>query len=554
MSKTCCSNEVQTVGITGPSTNITSSFWYDETKAVIIVDETSRAMMTADHGTRGTQYKFAIQNFLVITSSTTSLKKSLQFVKKTLWWNHMASFLILDSPTPLDNGCSKAFKILSTAWKMNILHAKFICQHTTKGPLIYSYNPYTNQAPLPWQVEKTYRIKNEHPWTLLVRGYQDSREMCKDLDFDKTKDLGGYEIRAIIYSTVIDTNLSNPNLESVTGNYEINARYMFHALNSSAKILVYEPSQDFSDAMDRGVIDMSLMEWYQQNEFNTSMTYPHGLSGLQSITQHRGYKSQIGKLVQALDHSSRYAVFMVCFVTFTFFKFFLRRSVTSAFLNIVLLISNAALSNLSNNVAPRIYLSCLFMFMVTIQGIYQGQLASLLTKQVALPNVDTTKDLENFNYTVYTHKTIARYFEKQNFSGRIVSLENFGCENYVLRDDSAACVEDWWFLVEVVTKSNLHMSNGMSMEMYLVYLIRDDWPVAEKWNIILSRFFEANILEYVRLKELKLLSSKLKHQEEEKKRQKFKVITLQELAFAFGILGIGLAFSTVVFIVEVLMG
>ena len=466
----------------------------------------------------------------------------------------MASFLILDSPTPLDNGCSKAFKILSTAWKMNILHAKFICQHTTKGPLIYSYNPYTNQAPLPWQVEKTYRIKNEHPWTLLVRGYQDSREMCKDLDFDKTKDLGGYEIRAIIYSTVIDTNLSNPNLESVTGNYEINARYMFHALNSSAKILVYEPSQDFSDAMDRGVIDMSLMEWYQQNEFNTSMTYPHGLSGLQSITQHRGYKSQIGKLVQALDHSSRYAVFMVCFVTFTFFKFFLRRSVTSAFLNIVLLISNAALSNLSNNVAPRIYLSCLFMFMVTIQGIYQGQLASLLTKQVALPNVDTTKDLENFNYTVYTHKTIARYFEKQNFSGRIVSLENFGCENYVLRDDSAACVEDWWFLVEVVTKSNLHMSNGMSMEMYLVYLIRDDWPVAEKWNIILSRFFEANILEYVRLKELKLLSSKLKHQEEEKKRQKFKVITLQELAFAFGILGIGLAFSTVVFIVEVLMG
>ena len=194
------------------------------------------------------------------------------------------------------------------------------------------------------------------------------------------------------------------------------------------------------------------------------------------------------------------------------------------------------------------------MFMVTIQGIYQGQLASLLTKQVALPNVDTTKDLENFNYTVYTHKTIARYFEKQNFSGRIVSLENFGCENYVLRDDSAACVEDWWFLVEVVTKSNLHMSNGMSMEMYLVYLIRDDWPVAEKWNIILSRFFEANILEYVRLKELKLLSSKLKHQEEEKKRQKFKVITLQELAFAFGILGIGLAFSTVVFIVEVLMG
>ena len=436
--KICYSYEVQTVGITGPSADIVSSFWSDEMKAAIIVDETSRAMTTAGPGTQGLQYK--LQNFVVTASSSTSLKKTLQVVKNTLWWNHMASFLIIDSPTPLNNGCSKAFNILWTAWKMNILHATYICQHESKGPLIYSYNPYTNQAPLPWQVEKTYRVKNAHPWTLLVRGHQDSQEMCKDLDFEKTKDLGGYNTRTIMYATNIDRN--NHNLESVTGIFGINARLLFRALNSSSEILAYEPSEDFSDIIHRGFIDIGLMEWYQQNDFNTSMTYPHGISGLQSITQHRGYESQIGKLLQVLDFSSRYAVFIVFFVTFIFFKFFLRRSVTSAFLNIVLLISNAALPNLPNNVAMRIYLSTLFMFMVTIQGIYQGQLASLLTKQVALPNVDTLKDLENLAYTVYTHKSNRGYFEKSNFSGRIVSLEEFDCENYVLRDDSAACVND----------------------------------------------------------------------------------------------------------------
>ena len=548
--KTCYRKGVQTVGIAGPPANIVSSFWSDEMKAAIIVDEISRAMTTADPGTQEFLYK--LQNFVVTISSTASLKETLQVTKNTLWWNHMASFLIIDSPTTLDNGCSKAFKILSTAWKMNILHAKFICQHESKGPLIYSYNPYTNQAPLPWLVEKKYRIKNEHPWTLLVRGYQDSQEMCKDLDFDKTKDLGGYEIRTLIYTVNIDRN--NHTLEGVRGVYGTNARYLFRALNASSKISVYEPSYDFSDIIHRGVIDVNLMEWYQQNDFNTSMTYPHGLSGLQSITQYRGYESQISKLLHVLDHSSRYAVLIVFFITFIFFKFFLRRSVTLAFLNIVRLICNAALPNLPSNVATRIYLSSLFMFMVTIQGIYQGQLASLLTKQVALPNVDTLQDLENFNCTVYTHKTNAGYFEKSNYSGRIVLLENFDCMNYALRDDSAACVDDGWFLVDAVAKSNLHLSNDMSMNMYLIYLTRDDWPVEGKWNIILSRLFEANILESVRMKELKLLFSKAKYSEKAKYGQKFQVITLQELAFAFAILGMGLAFSTVLFIAEVLMG
>ena len=134
---------------------------------------------------------------------------------------------------------------------------------------------------------------------LLVRGYQNSQEICNDLDFDKTNDLGGYEIRAIIHPTNMDKD--NPNLKSVTGNYRTNAHYRFRALNLS-KISVYEPSYDFSDIMHHGVINVNLMEWYQQNDFNTSMTYPHGFSGLQS---------QINKLLFVLDYSSRYAVLTV---------------------------------------------------------------------------------------------------------------------------------------------------------------------------------------------------------------------------------------------------
>ena len=110
------------------------------------------------------------------------------------------------------------------------------------------------------------------------------------------------------------------------------------------------------------------------------MTYPVWYYDVAYITQHRGNLSQIEKLLRVIDYFSRYAVVLVCLITFVFFKFFLRQSVLSAILNIVRLICKAAVPNLPNDVATRIYLSGLFIFVVTLQGIYQEKLASLLTK------------------------------------------------------------------------------------------------------------------------------------------------------------------------------
>ena len=464
----------------------------------------------------------------------------------------MASFLIINESSPHDQGCSNAFKILSTAWKMNLLHAKLICHHESKGPLIYSYNPYTNQAPLPWQLVKTYIIKNNHPWTLLVRGYQDSQEICKDLDFDKTKDLGGYETRLSSFSVKFQKNWSNTNLATISNLNAILLQYIFSALNSSVKIFVESP-QSLFNLTSRGFADMSIDAWYQQNDFNISMTYTWGSSGLVSMTQHRGHLSQIGKLLHVLDNSSRYGVVIVGFVTFVFFKFFLRQTVISAILNIVRLICNAAVPNLPSNVAIRIYLSGLFIFSVTLQGIYQGQLASLLTKQVNLPNVDTIENLENMNYRVYGNKDVTSYLKILNFSGRIVPLDEFDCKKYVLEDAGAACVRDLTFLVDIAKEYNLHLSSDYLVKMLAVYLIREDWPLEEKLNTVISRLFEAYIFDRVLLKKVNSIMARIKYNEKEKEKHKFQVMVLHELAFAFTILGIGLACASVIFIVEIVM-
>ena len=464
----------------------------------------------------------------------------------------MASFLIIDESSSLNQGCSNAFQILSTAWKMNLLHAKLICHHESKGPLIYSYNPYTNQAPFPWQLVKTYRMKNKHPWTLLVRSYQDSQEICKDLDFDKTNDLGGYETRLTVLPESINKNFSKISIGNVQSINSVLIQYIFGALNSSIKIFVNEFPNIFGSSTS-GFADMSINMWHQQNDFNVSMIYPHYRSGLVSTTQHRGYLSQIGKLRHVLDNSSRYGVLIVFFVTFVFFKFFLRRSVTTTILTIVRLICNAAVPNLPNNVAARIYLSGLFIFVVTVQGIYQGKLASLLTKQVALPNVDTLEDLENYNYTIYGKKDYTSFFMNPNFSGQIVALDNFNCVKYVLREDSAACIVEWLYSSKVADEYDLHVSSDKLVELYIVFFIREDWPLENRINTVLSRLFEGDIIHRVYMKKAGLTMRKVELNEEEKDNQMFEVITLKELAFAFAILGIGLACSTVIFIVEIFM-
>ena len=525
-----------------------SSFWSDEPQAVILADDALRATTMPRPETQEARYK--LQNFVVTASSIPGLKQTLQNFKNSPWWSHVASFLIIDEFSPHDQDCSNSFKILSTAWRMNLLHAKLICHHKSKGLLIYSYNPYTNQAPLPWQLVKMYRIKINHPWTLLVRSYKNYQEICKDLDFDKTKDLGGYEIRLSSFSVKYDKNWSNTDLNSISSRNGILLNYIFRALNSTVKIFVESPKSIFN-LTTSGFADMSLDAWYQQNNFNTSMTYPCVNSGLASITQYRGHLSQIGKLLHVLDIPSRYSVATVIFVTFIFFKFFLRQSVTSAILNVVRLICNTAVPNLPNNVAMRIFLSGLFILSVTLQGIYQGQLASLLTKQINLPNVETFEDLGNLKYTIYTHEDFIPLLKFSNVSGRIVSVEHLFCEKYVLEETDAACVTERTLLVNIAKKYDLHISADYLTKMFLVYLMREDWPVEEKLNTVISRLVEADIFHRVWLKEIDSTMRKIEYDEREKDKQKFEVMRPKDLAFAFAILGIGLACSTVIFIVEI---
>ena len=545
--ESCYSHRYSTVGVVGPSAEIISSLQSYENYTIILIDNASKAVPKIPLGKHASRYK--LQTFLVSISTVRELKVNLQYLKTLQWWNHMASFFIIDNSTSSAQDCSRAFEILLTAWTMNLLHAKFICHHESKGILIYSYNPYTSKAPIPWQPEASPGIKENHPWTLLVCSYQESQEICRALDFDQTKDLGGYKIYVGVLSSRYKSSskLKKITVTSTSGKF---AHIMFPALNSTVKLFFQNSASYLLKMINRGDIDIGIWSIANHRNYTISpMTYPHMQIEVAVVTQYHGNLSQIEKLLHVIDHSSRYAVVIVCFITFIFFKFFLRKSITTAILTIVRLICNAAIPNPPKNLATRIYLTGLFIFVMTLQGIYQGQLLSLLMKPVARPNVATFEDLENFKYTVYGPKELILDLKGLNYSGSLVPVSDLSCEKYVSRNDSAACLRIRTDLIQISNKYDLHVSDTVIYN-FGAFSIRGDWPLEERWNILISRLVESHLIEHFRKAKFTFILEKHKFYEKEKKNQDPTVIVLKDLVFAFAILGIGLAGATVVFFFE----
>ena len=132
-----------------------------------------------------------------------------------------------------------------------------------------------------------------------------------------------------------------------------------------------------------------------------------------------------------------------------------------------------------------------------------------------------------------------------------MSLEEFHCEKYVLEDAGAACVRDRSNLINFAKKYDLHLSSDYLVQSFAIYFIREDWPVEEKLNTFILRLFETNIRERVTWNSVGSATRRMKYNEKEKEKKKFEVMTLKQLEFAFAILGIGLACSSVIFLVEI---
>lgn len=528
--------------------------------------DNSKIMASIEPVSRDSSHK--LQIFVVTASSQKSLSSTLKDLKDSPWWNHMASVLILDWSVTI-SGCSKSFGMLRRAWSMNLLHAKFMCLDRTKRTLLYSYNPYTIRAPQPWKLVDNARTKEAHPWSLFAQRYLDGKRVCDQLDFEKTIDLGRHQIKARVnnISGVWSTKPDKNGTDSFDGLDGIIARFLFRALNVIPSVVTYNRTYNIIPKirnnktvvgglvdLRNGIFDIGLNAWFP--DINATMSRPFRQSKIAVMTQYRGHMSQLAKIAAVIDRPSRFGLLLVALITLMVFKCWRRQSLMQAFLNVWRIYCNSSIPKVPVSQALRIYLAGLYLLMINIQGIYQGKISALVTMPVPIPDVQTIQDIVSSGLTVYGDVIFSPDFDSRSGEVDFVELPgNLGnCTGQVMKDYLAACVHEKNILNHEAAKFKLHVSEEPILNFYQLYAIRPDWPLEERINAVLTRLVESGLVDHSDKIDIKETSRIRVLNENLRPDQTFKVMTLDELAFAFSILGSGLTLAAISFVVEIGIG
>lgn len=546
--RSCYEGRIDAVGLAGnlPDT-ILRTLSMKRSLPIVLIDN---IMDFGDHPPAvDVQFRHKLQVFIIEVSSYQKLDTLIEMnIKNSIWWNHMAAFYLLD----LSFECVRVNDFLFIAWQRNILDARVICNFQEFNKVVFTHNPFVSEAPDSWHRLYDYPGINHHPFTVFAREFRVNDTMCEN--FDKTQNLGGYMIRV----EGIDLGLrENDSLMTTSGRYQywsVRERIfhtIFRALNAEARLTGLER---WSKYLEEDIEKNSCSMHYTWNASSGIMTtYPHAQIGRIIVSQFRGHKSQLEKILTVIDVDSRFGVGVVYVITFIFLFLFVNQSPVPALLNLIRITCNAGFTNLPNSTAVRIFLASLLCFVITMQGIFQGDLASLLTKNIPRRNVNTVKDLIDLGYKkVYGHSNDRIIFKDSELDKEYIVADNASdCLTHVKHDSSAACVcYAEGALLDVVREANLHVSSEFVVKDHVAFKIRWNWSLEQRVNTIIARMVESRVLEPWNVKCNPVQLSDFYEDALVKNNRDFKKLELCELIFAFVILGIGLACATIVFIIE----
>lgn len=542
----CFGDRITGVGLAGaPPYSLIRILTVEHLIPVIVLDNTNHTTVGTGTNRVPNQLRYKLQVFIVEVSSWRELYTIIQeTIKPSIWWNQMASFFLLDR----SRGCAQYSYFLLGSWYIGLLNAKVICYRDNYGSYIFNYNPFTNQAPVSWQQFQVFPATNNHPFSFFMWDYGANNAICADLDFVKTKDLGGHPI--VVEGKTRGFQFRNKTMANVSQQFigrERILKIIFRALNVTPEFTGQTRPYMHPD------VDLSMRNAPLTNA-GVSITYPYQTAGLVIITKYRGHKTQLEKILSVTDVDSRIGMGIVYLITLIFLKFFVNRALVPALLNLVRITCNTGFSNLPDTTGPRIFLTGLLFYVVTMQGIYQGNLASLLTHKIPLRNVNSLDDLVNLDYKkIYGFGQLDYYVENSDLKKRLITThDSVECLSYVIHNSTAACIDyAEGVIFDIARHNDLHLSREFVAQNYIGFVIKKSWYAEQKINKILASVMEADIFEPWDQKCNPTKLSDFEFDKEVLKNTNFKVIEFAEVRFAFVILGIGLTCAIIVFIVEI---
>ncbi|CAG5075293.1 Protein of unknown function, partial [Cotesia congregata] len=294
---------------------------------------------------------------------------------------------------------------------MDLLSSFYLCLRSQNYIMVYTFNPFTNYAPHPWkEVEVTN--KPDPRWTSYNLRLTQDNDMCRLLQFDKSKLLNGYPVRISAYANI---------------SFQLHSTILRFTI---PKINDYTWTPNALKRIDNNI--ENAIPSYDELRFAIA-------------TKSRYIISTFIEIDSVIDPYTSIFAISILLLIITLIALVNEYQFLAAIVDVYRHGSTFTYSKISY--AHYLYLS-VYIFGFVFSPVLQGQVFALLTKP-SYRNIETLQDLYDYNYHVYYDTNIHDNImdaglwttdDDQKYLHRIDDPFSLECFELARHHSSVACI------------------------------------------------------------------------------------------------------------------
>ncbi|XP_057340152.1 uncharacterized protein LOC130677413 [Microplitis mediator] len=537
--------------------------------SLIIINEDFKPTKIEGHIPAYPAYVLLFESFLKLAAFIGELRKSKI-------WSIKSPFFILD--TTKDLRSMNARIVLGMLWKFNLLSAYYLC-YDRDSTIVYTLNPFTNYAPSSWvqlDASDAFIDKADEKWTLYNLKYSKvtGKNICQNIIFDKTKNLGRYKIKTVstgrFPNVTLDkkVNMMENYLKSITNEKLATIHTLIPYINATYSVHFLERGIS-KEMMNYGYIDELVQKKYDTHDKLTQLAdanyqfidiiAQYTLFEYSILTKKSNYLEAISEITFNLQFIILSIVFLLLILAVILVNNAFR--VSESIMDVVKMLANMGVMSPMDRLSMRIIYFSGFLFIFIIMPEFQGQISAMLSKPIRR-NVESLKDLRDNKYHVYFDGLLENDMINENLwvtdedrkylhPSSLLHLEK--CPYEAQENSTVACISRTLLqLNSALNLKNLHISKDVIFRKYFVYWTRKDWPLKDRVDKMGALSVETGSIYYRDDKPSKEYSKKLKKINKIKENEKYEQVDFDNFVFSYMITGVILLWSVFIFAIELL--
>ncbi|XP_057333622.1 uncharacterized protein LOC130672873 [Microplitis mediator] len=567
---------------------------------IIVIDDNFRAKNIDPY------YNPRYPTYVLSVKSVKKLETTLRELASLSTWNVNSHFFIVRHN---HNDCDKdGEKVLKVLWKMDLLSSFYVCLEPNDNEaipsnviadtrtMLYTFNPFSNYAPLPWQ--EIHRVKQpiddnrseqdqDKRWTLYKQPYLNDTKLCPSLTFDKTKHLNAYPIKAVsaakpstnwtpnhpVNFKELRKTLSYPHLKffetlfsslNVTPiiNYGIKGRYVNNTPVGLLKTII-NGTHDVCFNLQYITNDgYKLIDIINPGPENDLFIIIKKNGTLMPVEKNRNFKNYKLVLIALIVLLISYIIIIVNNINNNFIDDDDDNNdpaYGNSFLDIIGFIISGGISARLTSYSMRLMFVTMTIFVFIICPELQGEIISLSTT-IDHNYPASIKDLFYLDYNVYINSvlkdTVIEMKSELNTDVKRLHapLHSVECYEQILKDDTTACVYKNKRQIDMASEHNFHLSRTFEISKYVFFWSRKNFPLKNKIDQMALRMQESGLFDYWEKQNVYYPFCKLKAKEATEPSAEYDAVDFEHLKQAYVFLAAAMGLSVVIFIIEIMAG